>query len=145
MPDYDAADGAGCRANGTLYYRRKILYSSFLPEMVMESGIFSFTVYCGSLMRSSYSSMRYGISYDVATYQVTESAKFPSPARAGKMIAGRLNKISSPDQTFGIAGGNWKCDSASVSWNGKYWIATLSYTKSGDDKGWDADLYGNKK
>ena len=84
-------------------------------------------------------------SYDVATYQVTESAKFPSPARAGKMIAGRLNKISSPDQTFGIAGGNWKCDSASVSWNGKYWIATLSYTKSGDDKGWDADLYGNKK
>ena len=62
MPDYDAADGAGCRANGTLYYRRKILYSSFLPEMVMESGIFSFTVYCGSLMRSSYSSMRYGIS-----------------------------------------------------------------------------------
>ena len=84
-------------------------------------------------------------SYDVATYQVTESAKFPSPVRAGKMIAGRLNKIASPDQTFGITGGNWKCDSASVSWNGKYWIATLTYTKSGDDNGWDAELYGNGK
>lgn len=84
-------------------------------------------------------------SYDVATYQVTESAKFPSPARAGKMIAGRLNKITKPDQTFGIVGGNWKCDSASVSWNGKYWIATLSYTKSGDEKGWDTDLYENEQ
>ena len=80
-------------------------------------------------------------SYDVATYQVTESAKFPTPARAGKMIAGKLNKISKPDQTFGISGGNWKCDSASVSWNGKYWIATLVYTRSGDAKGWDSDLY----
>lgn len=84
-------------------------------------------------------------SYDVATYQVTESAKFPSPARAGKMICGKLNRISSPDQTFGITGGNWKCDSASVSWNGKYWIATLSYTRSGNAEGWDGDLYGGGK
>ena len=80
-------------------------------------------------------------SYDLATYQITESAKFPSPERAGRMIANKLNKIGAPDQTFGISEGNWKCDSASVSWNGKHWVATMTWTRSGDGDGWDTDIY----
>ena len=101
-------------------------------------------------------------SYDLATYQVTESAKFPTAQKAGRMIEGKLNKIATPSQTFGLGGDkvkkampdgkpapNWKCDGASVSWNGKCWIATLTYTRSGDSEGWDTDFYekevkGNK-
>lgn len=93
-------------------------------------------------------------SYDLATYQITESAKYPTPQKAGRMIEGKLNKIATPSQTFGLGGDkvkrlspdktpapNWKCDGASISWNGKCWIATLTYTRSGDDQGWDTDLY----
>ena len=40
-------------------------------------------------------------------------------------------------------GGNWKYDEASISFNGKYWVATSVYTRSGDDKGWDVDIYQN--
>lgn len=80
--------------------------------------------------------------YDVAVYTVTESARFKSADAAGKMVANVLNKIGSPENDFGIKDGNWKCDDASVSWSGKYWLATLTWTKSGDDKGWNEKLYG---
>ena len=80
-------------------------------------------------------------SFDVAVYTITESARFESAAHAGRMVAGKLNKIGTPSETFGITGGNWKCDSANVSWQGKYWLATLTWTRSGDDAGWDRDLY----
>lgn len=80
-------------------------------------------------------------SYDMATYSVTESARYRSASAAGRMVANKLNKIGSPEQTFGISGGNWKCDDASVSYAGKYWLATLTWTLSGNDKGWDKELY----
>jgi len=79
--------------------------------------------------------------YDLATYQVTESVKQPNPTRCGYYVANRLNKIISPNETFGLTVGNWKCDSASIQWDGKHWKATLTYTLSGDAEGWDLDLY----
>ena len=82
-------------------------------------------------------------SYDLATYTVIETARFRSASRAGRMVAGTLNRLGTPDNTFGISGGRWKCDDAEVSWNGKYWIARLTWTRSGDDSGWDTDLYGS--
>ncbi len=79
--------------------------------------------------------------YDLATYQVTESVKQPNATRCGYYVANRLNKIISPNETFGLTAGNWKCDSASIQWDGKHWKATLTYTLSGDAAGWDTDLY----
>ena len=81
--------------------------------------------------------------YDVATYQITETAKFRSSEKAGNFVANKLNRISAPDTTFGISGGDWKCDNASVSWRNKAWYATLTYTRSGDSEGWDPDLYNS--
>ena len=57
---------------------------------------------------------------------------------AGKAMRG--NTISNGD--FGIVkklGGNWLCEGGSVSYDGKYWIATCTYAHSPD--GWDKDLY----
>ena len=82
-------------------------------------------------------------SIDVATYSITESARFSSASAAGQYVQNRLNRIGTPSSTFGITGGNWKCDDATISYAGKYWIGTLTWTRSGDNKGWDTDLYGN--
>lgn len=81
-------------------------------------------------------------SFDWSTYTITERAKFRSSRKAGKMVKNKLNQIGRPIDTFGITGGNWKCDRASVSWNGNCWVAQLVWTRSGDDDGWDPDLYG---
>lgn len=83
--------------------------------------------------------------YDLSTYQVTESSKFKSPRQAGKFVATYLNRIVTPSETFSITGGDWKVDSASISWDGKRWKATLTYTLSGNEKGWDTDLYRTAK
>ncbi len=80
-------------------------------------------------------------SYDVATYQITEVARYRSMKQAGQAVQGRINAICPPSYDFGISGGDWKCDGASVSYNGRYWLGTLTYTRSGDDSGWDSDLY----
>ena len=60
------------------------------------------------------------------------------------MVAGKLNQIGRPEEDFGMtpSGYNWKCDNATVSWNGKYWLATLTWTRSGNNKGWDPDTTG---
>lgn len=79
--------------------------------------------------------------YDVATYSVTETARFRSANAAGKMVANVLNKIGAPENAFSIQKGNWKCDDASISYNGKDWLATLTWTLSGDEEGWDKELY----
>ena len=81
--------------------------------------------------------------YDLATYSIVESAKFKTPTAAGQMVQGKLNTIGTPDTTFGITGGNWKCEHAEVRWTGKYWIASLTWTRSVDNDGWDTTLYGN--
>jgi hypothetical protein len=80
-------------------------------------------------------------SYDVATYTITETARFRSASAAGRMAAGMINRIGTPSNSFGITGGNWKCDDAEVSWNGRYWLARLTWTSSGDG-GWDSEIYG---
>ena len=82
-------------------------------------------------------------SFDTAVYTVTETARFRSASAAGAMVAAKLNRIGAPTETFGNSNGNWKCDDAEVSWNGKYWLAKLSWTRSDNDDGWDEDLYGS--
>lgn len=56
----------------------------------------------------------------------------------GNAVSKNINTITSPSNTFGISG-SWKYDDASISFNGKYWVATSTYTCSID--GWDEDLY----
>ena len=82
-------------------------------------------------------------SYEIATYSITETAKYMTASAAGAAVAGKLNKIGSPSEKFGITGGNWKCDDASVQFDGKRWLATTTWTRSGDSRGWDDELYGN--
>ena len=80
-------------------------------------------------------------SYDVAVYSVTEVAKFRTARKAGAMVSNVLNRIGTPMETFGSKTGNWKCDDASVSYDGKNWYATMTWTRSGNSKGWDSELY----
>ena len=82
-------------------------------------------------------------SFDIAVYTVTETARFRTASAAGAMVASKLNRLGTPSETFGNSGGNWKCDDAEVSWNGKYWLARLSWTSSANSDGWDEDLYGD--
>lgn len=77
--------------------------------------------------------------YELACFVVTISAKYKSASAAGSAISKAMNTITSPSQTFGL-GGEWKYDDASVSYNGKHWIATSTYTRAIDQ--WDKDLYG---
>lgn len=79
---------------------------------------------------------------EVATYSVTETARFRSARAAGRMVSKTLNKIGKPIEDFGNDTGNWKCDDASISWSGKYWKATLTWTLSGDAQGWDKEIFG---
>lgn len=81
--------------------------------------------------------------YDYQCYVVTESAKYNSPNDAGNAISKTINTITPPETTFNITGGTWKFDEASVSYDGKRWIATSIFTRSGDASGWDTDLYGS--
>lgn len=83
-------------------------------------------------------------SYDKAVYTLVISARFGSFATAVNMIEGELNRVrSSPGISTGISGGDWKCDGATVQWHEKYWLATLTWTRSGDAKGWNKLLYGD--
>ena len=76
--------------------------------------------------------------YDYATYSITERARFQNAKAAGKMVAEKLNRIGKPVETFGLDGiGQWKCDAAEVNWTGKYWYATLTWTLSGNARGWN--------
>ena len=79
---------------------------------------------------------------DVSTYQITETIKCRTDKEAGRIVANKLNKIIDPEYTtFDITGGDWKCESVTVSWRNKAWYATITYTRSGDDKGWNKKLY----
>lgn len=76
--------------------------------------------------------------YELAVFVVTISAKYKSASAAGNSISKSMNRITSPSQDFGL-GGEWKYDDASVSYNGKHWIATATYSRAVDK--WDKDLY----
>lgn len=81
--------------------------------------------------------------YDYALYTITISAKYRSASAAGEAISNDINTITSPQQDFGLGTGgyNFKLDDISVSYDGRAWIATMTYTRSGDNKGWDTRLY----
>jgi len=79
--------------------------------------------------------------YDLACFVVSETAKYSSARSAGQAISTNINTIVSPTETFGITGGNWKLDEATIQYNGKHWYATMVFTHSGDSLGWDSDLY----
>ena len=79
--------------------------------------------------------------YDLSTYSCTVSARFGSFSAATNMVANVLNRIGIPGVTLGISGGDWKCDDATVAWHDKYWLATLTWTRSGDTRGWNKKLY----
>lgn len=76
--------------------------------------------------------------YDMACFVVTISAKYKTASSAGGAISKNINKIASPSQDFGLSG-QWKLDQASVSYDGKHWIASSTYTRAIDE--WDKDLY----
>lgn len=80
--------------------------------------------------------------YDFAVFVVTQSARFKNADDAGRAVKRSINTITSPENDFGLTGGNWKHDESSISWDGEYWLATNVYTLSGDIKGWDRDIYG---
>lgn len=82
-------------------------------------------------------------SYDVAVYTVTETARFSSAKAAGTMVQKCLNAIGAPQETFGNTGGDWKCDDATISYNGGDWYATMTWTRSGDNSGWNKEIYGD--
>lgn len=81
--------------------------------------------------------------FDIATVQITISSGFPNPQRAGAFVGSRINQLAAPAETFQYSRDDsmWKVDSASIRWNGKRWIATLTHTMAGNDRGWDSDFY----
>ena len=82
-------------------------------------------------------------SIDKAVYSVTETARHRSAKSAGRDVQNKLNNIAKPDNDFEIKDGDWKCDDAQVFWNGKYWLATLTWTNS--PTGWNKEMYKEKQ
>lgn len=83
-----------------------------------------------------------GIEYfDYAYFTVTEKAKYNTSSAAGNAINSNINQLISPSNTFGLGSNDWKLDDATVSWDGNYWIASMTFTKSPTH--WDFDLYGS--
>lgn len=82
--------------------------------------------------------------YDKAVYTITEVSRYSSKSKAGWAVAQALNSVVSKPKKgdFSIKNkGNWKVDSANVFYDGKKWCSRLVYTLSGDEKGWDEDIY----
>lgn len=84
--------------------------------------------------------------WDFHTYQITEYGEYPSEAYAAWVTDIMIDHVRDKPLLgdFGISSrrsGNWKCDDASVEFDGKHWCASLVWTLSGDENGWDSDLY----
>ena len=79
-------------------------------------------------------------SVDMATWTVTETVKVRSYKDGVTLCKDRLNKIVAPIYSPKVTG-NWKCDDVNLDWGGKYWLVTMTYTLSGNEKGWDTDFY----
>lgn len=81
-------------------------------------------------------------SYDRALFTQTESARFRNYRAATESIAQKLNHTGTPtynNYASFFHDGYWKCDRATVTWTGDYWLATLTWTYSPD--GWNSTLY----
>ena len=79
-------------------------------------------------------------SVDMATWTATETVKVRSYKDGVTLCKDRLNKIVAPIYSPKVTG-NWKCDDVNLVWGGKYWLVTMTYTLSGNEKGWDTDFY----
>ena len=79
--------------------------------------------------------------WEKPVYEVTESSQH-SQKEAAQWAVKRSGRVIDPKNDFGIRGwGDWLCEGGSVQKAGKYWNANLSYLHSGDERGWDPDLY----
>lgn len=88
--------------------------------------------------------------YDWTVYTITETGKHSSKNQAGWVASEAINSIVTKPSLgdFGLTaklGGNWKVDNVEVYYDGKHWVASRTYTKSGDAQGWDQELYGEVK
>ena len=79
--------------------------------------------------------------YDWAVFVVTESAAYRTASAAGSAVDKNINTITAPSNTFGLNWGDWKLDQATVQYDGKAWISSCTYTHSGDQLGWDRQIY----
>ena len=82
-------------------------------------------------------------SWDTTNYVIHETIRCKSMSAAGTLVANELNKIGTPSYTFGITGGNWKCDSARVHWYSTFWLAELTWTRSSEGTSWNSTLYNS--
>lgn len=77
-------------------------------------------------------------------FEMTRYGHYEEKEQAGWAVAKRIGKIRNLDNDFEIVskfGGNWLCEGASIQWDGKQWVAESTYLHSGDELGWDKDLY----
>lgn len=73
-------------------------------------------------------------------YEITEIGKHKTQQDAGWVAALTAGKVFTPRlYNFGITGGNWLSMGGSVQYDGKNWVATVTYQHS--PSGWDPDLY----
>lgn len=83
--------------------------------------------------------------FDFAHYVITETGYHSTKNKAGWAANKLINTIvKSPLQgDFGLtpAGFNWKVDDIQIEYDGEQWVAARTYTRSGDNQGWDRDLY----
>lgn len=83
--------------------------------------------------------------YDKTFYTITEIGEHRNKIAAGWATRALVNSIIASPLLgdFGLtpAGYNWKVDSIDVAYTGKRWRATRTYTRSGDRRGWDQDIY----
>ena len=78
-------------------------------------------------------------------YELTEVARAASKSKTAWNVSKKLGKIAEPSEgDFGVKktlGGDWLCEAASTRFDGRYWLTTFTFLHSGDEKGWDKDLY----
>lgn len=81
-------------------------------------------------------------SFDEASYTLTMLERQRTYGSAATIAAAKANKTftnSQVGQSGTFSNGNWKCDRATVAWDGEYWIITLTFTYS--ERTWDPQLY----
>lgn len=73
-------------------------------------------------------------------YEIVESGKHKTKADAAWIATKTPNTVQTPSMgTFGITGGEWLCLPNSVFFDGKNWIAQVTYLHTPTK--WDRDLY----
>lgn len=84
--------------------------------------------------------------YNYPVYTLTERSLHYTRNSAGWIMSKKAGKITRPEYgDFGVTrllSGDWLCEGGDISYDGRYWIASRTYTHSPDsEKGWDKDLY----